>query len=75
MKRETGQRTATELNDSHEPVYQALLTAIVEQRLPPGSRLPEEALAIAFGISRTGIRSAATPRGGANDCIAARTWC
>ena len=56
MKRETGQRTATELNDSHEPVYQALLTAIVEQRLPPGSRLPEEALAIAFGISRTGIR-------------------
>ena len=56
MKRETGQRTAAERNDSHEPVYQALLTAIVEQQLPPGSRLPEEALSAAFGVSRTGIR-------------------
>ncbi|MGD8206117.1 GntR family transcriptional regulator [Pantoea sp. FN0305] len=56
MKHETGQKTASDLTDNHEPVYQALLTAIVEHQLPPGSRLPEEALAEVFGISRTGIR-------------------
>lgn len=56
MKHETGPKTASDLCDSHEPVYQALLTAIVEHQLPPGSRLPEEALADVFGISRTGIR-------------------
>lgn len=56
MKHEPGPKTASDLSDSHEPVYQALLTAIVEHQLPPGSRLPEEALAEVFGISRTGIR-------------------
>lgn len=57
MKHEPGPKTASNLSDSHEPVWQALLTAIVEHQLPPGSRLPEEALAEAFGISRTGIRN------------------
>ena len=56
MTYKPGQRTASDLSDNHEPVYQALLTAIVEHQLPPGSRLPEEALSEAFGISRTGIR-------------------
>ncbi|WP_275556512.1 GntR family transcriptional regulator [Mixta sp. Marseille-Q2659] len=56
MKHKSGLKTASDLNDSHEPVWQALLTAIVEHQLPPGCRLPEEALADAFGISRTGIR-------------------
>ena len=56
MKHQPGPKTASQLSDSHEPLYQALLTAIVEHQLPPGSRLPEEALAAAFGVSRTGIR-------------------
>lgn len=34
----------------------ALMTAIVEHQLPPGSKLPEEALAEVFAVSRTGIR-------------------
>lgn len=37
-------------------IYQALMDAIVEHRLPPASKLPEEALAAVFNISRTGIR-------------------
>ena len=56
MKSETGQKTAADLNDRDEPIYQALLTAIVEHQLPPGSKLPEEALSEVFGVSRTGIR-------------------
>jgi DNA-binding GntR family transcriptional regulator len=32
------------------------MTAIVEHQLLPGSKLPEEALAEVFGVSRTGIR-------------------
>lgn len=38
-------------------IYQALLNAIVEHQLLPGARLPEEALAEVFGVSRTGIRN------------------
>ena len=56
MKSETGLKTASDLNDKDEPIYQALMSAIVEHQLPPGSKLPEEALAEVFGISRTGIR-------------------
>ncbi|MDK2635852.1 GntR family transcriptional regulator [Pantoea stewartii subsp. indologenes] len=56
MKSETGQRTAAELHDKDEPIYQALMNAIVEHQLPPGSKLPEEALSEVFGVSRTGIR-------------------
>ncbi|MFP3335598.1 GntR family transcriptional regulator, partial [Pseudomonas sp. SIMBA_064] len=32
------------------------MNAIVEHQLPPGSKLPEEALSGVFGVSRTGIR-------------------
>ncbi|KAA9002756.1 GntR family transcriptional regulator [Affinibrenneria salicis] len=56
MKSETGLKTSADLMDKDEPIYQALLTAIVEHQLPPGSKLPEEALSEVFGVSRTGIR-------------------
>lgn len=56
MKSENGLKTAADLNDKDEPIYQALMTAIVEHQLPPGSKLPEEALSEVFGVSRTGIR-------------------
>ena len=39
-----------------EQIYQDILEAIVEHRLLPGTRLPEDSLADVFGISRTGIR-------------------
>ena len=39
-----------------EQIYQEVLDAIVEHRLAPGTRLPEDALAEVFAISRTGIR-------------------
>ncbi|MCZ4059209.1 GntR family transcriptional regulator [Pantoea sp. LMR881] len=56
MKSETGQRTAADLHDKDEVIFQALMNAIVEHQLPPGSKLPEEALSDVFGVSRTGIR-------------------
>ncbi|WP_435102619.1 GntR family transcriptional regulator [Arhodomonas sp. AD133] len=39
-----------------ETIYRNIVEAIVEHRLLPGARLPEDALAEVFGISRTGIR-------------------
>lgn len=39
-----------------EQIYQDVLEAIVEHRLLPGTRLPEDSLAEVFAISRTGIR-------------------
>lgn len=40
----------------HEKIYSKLLQTIVEHRLPPGARLPEDKLSEAFNVSRTGIR-------------------
>ena len=37
--------------------YEALRRAIIEQALPPGTRLPEDELALQFGVSRTPIRA------------------
>lgn len=37
-------------------IHRRVMTAIVEHRLPPGTRLGEERLARAFGVSRTLIR-------------------
>jgi len=41
-----------------ETVYRELSDAIIDHRLPPGTPLPEEALASAFGVSRTLVRKA-----------------
>jgi DNA-binding GntR family transcriptional regulator len=48
-----GQRSA-----SAEEIAQDIATAIVEKRLPPGTRLREEALGKVYGVSRTKIRAA-----------------
>jgi DNA-binding GntR family transcriptional regulator len=47
---------AGETRLSAEQIYPRLFDAILEQRLPPGSALPEQALGNAFGVSRTVIR-------------------
>ncbi len=39
-------------------VYDAVYAAVVDQRLPPGTRLREEELAQAFAVSRTVVRQA-----------------
>ncbi|WP_067708760.1 GntR family transcriptional regulator [Erwinia sp. ErVv1] len=56
MKSDSGFETAPEQQDKDEFIYQALMSAMVEHQLPPGSKLPEEALSEVFGVSRTGIR-------------------
>ncbi len=43
---------------SAEEIAQDIATAIVEKRLPPGTRLREEALGKVYGVSRTKIRAA-----------------
>mgnify|MGYP001057434331 FL=1 len=58
MGNENPLQAAAGLHDKDESIYEALLTAIVEQQLLPGSKLPEEALAEVFGVSRTGVRKA-----------------
>lgn len=60
MKRETGLYASPETEDKEQHIWQSLMKAIVEHELPPGSKLPEEALAEVFGVSRTGIRKVLT---------------
>ncbi|MGP9500302.1 GntR family transcriptional regulator [Halomonas sp. AOP43-D1-4] len=54
----TAKRVAPEKegDERHDAIYRAVSDAIVEQRLKPGARLREDALADVFSISRTGIR-------------------
>ncbi|OZI32260.1 GntR family transcriptional regulator [Bordetella genomosp. 10] len=54
MKNET---TATS-DMNGEDIAADIARAIISQRLPPGTRLREEALARAYGVSRTKIRAA-----------------
>lgn len=43
---------------SDESIYQAVAAAIFEQRLPPGTKLPEDSLGEIFAVSRTVVRKA-----------------
>lgn len=43
---------------SAKQIAQDISSAIVDHRLPPGARLREEALARAYGVSRTKVRAA-----------------
>ncbi len=51
-----GQRGAAQR--SVDVIYQRILGAILEHRLPPGTKLGEEKLAAVFGVSRTQVRQA-----------------
>jgi len=46
--------TLTPLTDSE--MYERMISAILDHRLPPGTKLGEDKLAAAFGVSRTRIR-------------------
>src|SRR3954468_8852660 len=41
-----------------ERVHRELFDAIIDHRVPPGTPLPEDTLAGAFGVSRTVVRKA-----------------
>ncbi len=41
-----------------ELIYRELFDAIIDHRVPPGTALPEDTLAAAFGVSRTLVRKA-----------------
>lgn len=45
---------------SDQSIYDAIYEAVLTQRLPPGSRLPEVALSELFGVSRSIVRKALT---------------
>ena len=51
-----GARTRGTLAD--EVIYREVSAAIIDHRLPPGTALPEDTLASAFGVSRTLARKA-----------------
>ncbi|MGI4984525.1 MAG: GntR family transcriptional regulator [Janthinobacterium lividum] len=52
MPRAADQATPLSKTDIHERIYKA----IVEHRLPPGTKLPEERVAELFDVSRTQVR-------------------
>lgn len=52
---------------SADDIYERILGAIFERRLPPGTQLVEERLAGVFGVSRTKVRQAIGRL--AHDCI------
>jgi DNA-binding GntR family transcriptional regulator len=45
---------ATPLSD--QAIYERMVSAILDHQLPPGTKLVEDRLAAAFGVSRTRIR-------------------
>ncbi|MEO8137254.1 MAG: GntR family transcriptional regulator [Betaproteobacteria bacterium] len=60
-RRVNGGATATKLGKtpaSVDTIAERVLGAIMEHRLPPGTKLVEEKLAAVFGVSRTKIRQA-----------------
>ncbi|AUG99686.1 GntR family transcriptional regulator [Prodigiosinella confusarubida] len=56
MNQTYGLERDTFFQQKDDVIYHALLNAIVEHQLLPGTKLPEEALADVFDVSRTGIR-------------------
>jgi DNA-binding GntR family transcriptional regulator len=55
--------SATEVGDGSPPaalsdndIYDRMISAVLDHRLPPGTKLVEDRLAAAFGVSRTRIR-------------------
>lgn len=55
---EPDRRAHAELRDAGYMVYRQILDAILEQRLPPGTKLGEEQLAEIFSVSRPVVRRA-----------------
>jgi DNA-binding GntR family transcriptional regulator len=55
---ETGAKAGSATRDRVAVIYSCIFDAVVDQRLPPGVKLPEEQLGALFNASRTLVRSA-----------------
>lgn len=55
-----GTRSGTGRKASDQTIYESIYEAVLTQRLPPGSRLPEGVLSELFGVSRSIVRKALT---------------
>jgi DNA-binding GntR family transcriptional regulator len=53
---EKAQGLAAEASLTDGEIYERMISAILDRRLPPGTKLVEDKLATAFGVSRTRIR-------------------
>lgn len=51
-------RKASSPPEAAQRIYQHIVRAVEEHRLPPGTKLGEEALAVLFGVSRARVRQA-----------------
>lgn len=58
--RRTQNRIRLERESVHDEIYERIFNAIVEHRLPPGTKLAEERLADIFSVSRARIREVLT---------------
>lgn len=58
--------------DRVSAIRDAVLLAVTEQRLPPGTKLPEDQLAAHFGVSRTLVRGALAALAGEGVVVSAR---
>jgi len=55
-KAQRNSKNSVPITSKDTEIYQSIYDAIVEHRLAPGSKLPEDSLAETFGVSRTIIR-------------------
>ena len=55
-KKQVSDGSSSGVKTKDSQIYQSIYDAIVEHRLAPGSKLPEDSLAETFGVSRTIIR-------------------
>ena len=53
---------------SDADIYDRIVSAILDHHLPPGTKLVEDKLATAFGVSRTRIRPVRSDRPAASAC-------
>jgi DNA-binding GntR family transcriptional regulator len=56
-------RAKTPNGRGEDRVFQAILDAVLDHRLPPGTKLKERELAEIFGVGRTAVRAALTRLG------------
>lgn len=57
-RRRSGELPSPLRSERVRAVYSSLLAAILDHRLPPGTRLPEDEIGTAYGASRTIVRAA-----------------
>jgi DNA-binding GntR family transcriptional regulator len=57
-KRQGPSRASSSRPEAPQRIYESIVRAVEEHRLPPGTKLGEETLALLFGVSRARVRQA-----------------